>query len=326
MAASSPMLLKAILAHSSHHISRVTDSNHSLPFQYQEECLGLLIPKLHKDDYFKDESIVLATIFLRSFGEFEDVEAGKCHLSGTSLFIEAGGDNLLGQRNRALDAAYWIHLRQEIYYALVERCNIRANLDVSPSNSPADPRNDTDWCNRIVWICAQTFRWAFGGNSTVDRWRELQYLVREWEIHRPCTFEAILDLPGHPSAKDWNAELWYSHNEHVDAMQYLLIAKLILMIHDPTTPKMGLQAQSAAVNIQEMTQDLVRKMCITAKCANFIPAKFLACNTLFACGSVFTRKQDRDNVIDFLRSSERNYGYATRRHVDAILNIWDASP
>ena len=71
MAASSPMLLKAILAHSSHHISRVTDSNHSLPLQYHEECLGLLIPKLRKDDYFKDESIVLATIFLRSFGEFE---------------------------------------------------------------------------------------------------------------------------------------------------------------------------------------------------------------------------------------------------------------
>lgn len=81
------MLLKAILAHSSHHISRVADSNHSPPFQYQEECLGLLILKLHKDDYFKDESIVLATIFLYSFGEFEDIEARKCHLSGTSLFI-----------------------------------------------------------------------------------------------------------------------------------------------------------------------------------------------------------------------------------------------
>ncbi|OCK98310.1 uncharacterized protein K441DRAFT_543991, partial [Cenococcum geophilum 1.58] len=38
-AASSPMFLKAILAHSSHHISRVTNSDHSLPLQYQEECL-----------------------------------------------------------------------------------------------------------------------------------------------------------------------------------------------------------------------------------------------------------------------------------------------
>lgn len=326
MAASSPMLLKAILAHSSHHISRVSDSNHSLPLQYQEECLGLLIPKLHKNDYFKDESILLATIFLRSFGEFEDIEAGKCHLSGTSLFIQAGGDNLLGQRNRVLDAAYWIHLRQEIYYALVEQCNIRANFDVCSFDSPADPRNDTDWCNRVVWICAQTLQWAFGGNSTADRWRELQRLVKEWEAHRPRTFEAILDLPGYPSPSDWNAELWYSHNEHVDAMEYLLIAKLTLTVHDPTIPKMGFRVQSAAVNVQEMTQGYIRKVCIIAKCTKFIPAKFLACNALFACGSVFTRKQDQDNVIYFLRDIERNYGYATRRHVDSILNAWSASP
>ncbi|OCK98311.1 uncharacterized protein K441DRAFT_629276, partial [Cenococcum geophilum 1.58] len=78
------------------------------------------------------------------------IEAGKCHLSGTSLFIQAGGDNLLGQRNRVLDAAYRIHLRQEIYYALVWQCNIRANLDVCPFDSLADPRNDSDWCNRVV--------------------------------------------------------------------------------------------------------------------------------------------------------------------------------
>jgi hypothetical protein len=175
---------------------------------------------------------------------------------------------LLGQRNRVLDAAYWIHLRQEIYYALVEQCSIRASLDVRPFDSPADPRNDTDWCNRVVWICVQTLQWAFGGNSTADRWRELQHLVKEWEAHRPRTFEAILDLPGYPSPSDWNAELWYSHNEHglplfncisvsvlkvlraVDAMEYLLITKLILTIHDPTIPKMGFRVQSAAVNVQ----------------------------------------------------------------------------
>ena len=98
-----------------------------------------------------------------------------------------------------------------------------------------------------------------------------------------------------------------------------------------------------------MTQEYIRKVCIIAKCTKFIPAKFLACNALFACksakqpkwkqaeypymriltwlgGSVFTRKQDQDNVIYFLRDTEKNYGYATRRHVDAILNAWSVNP
>lgn len=94
----------------------------------------------------------------------------------------------------------------------------------------------------------QILQWEFGGNSTADRWRELQHLVKEWEAHRPRTFEAILDLPGYPSPSDWNAEPWYSHNEHglplfncisvsvlkflhaVNAMEYLLIANLTLTI------------------------------------------------------------------------------------------------
>jgi len=36
----------------------------------------------------------------------------------------------------------------------------------------------------------------------------------------------------------------------VDAVEYLLIAKLILTIHDPTIPKMGFRVQSAAANVQ----------------------------------------------------------------------------
>ena len=183
----------------------------------------------------------------------------------------------------------------------------------------------------------QTLQWAFGGNSTADRWRELQHLAKEWDAHRPRTFEPILDLPGHPSPSDWNAELWYSHNEHglplfncisvsvlkvlhaVDAMEYLLITKLILTIHDPTIPKMGFRVQSAAVNVQvnilfysigcakqqightdmpvkEMTQEYIRKVCIIAKCTKFIPAKFLACNALFACKSA---KQSKSKQAEY---------------------------
>ena len=36
----------------------------------------------------------------------------------------------------------------------------------------------------------------------------------------------------------------------VDAMEYLLIAKLILTIYDPTIPQVGFRVQSAAVNVQ----------------------------------------------------------------------------
>jgi len=168
--------------------------------------------------------------------------------------------------------------------------------------------------------------------------RELQQLVKEWEAHRPRTFEVILDLPGYLSPSDWNAELWYSHNEHglplfnyisvsvlkvlhaVDATEYLLIAKLILKIHDPTIPKMGFRVQSAAVNVQvnilfysigctgqqightdmplkEMTQEYIRKVCIIAKCTKFIPGKFLACNALFACKPT---KQPKSKQAEFL--------------------------
>lgn len=86
----------------------------------------------------------------------------------------------------------------------------------------------------------QILQWEFGGNSTADRWRELQHLVKEWEAHRPRTFEAILDLPGYPSPSDWNAEPWYSHNEHG-----LPLHCKFNPYNSPTIPKVGFRAQYA---------------------------------------------------------------------------------
>ncbi|KAF2494744.1 hypothetical protein BU16DRAFT_46899 [Lophium mytilinum] len=327
LAASSPLLRKAILAHSAHHISRTTGSDPSLPFQYLEECLALLIPELKNEQVMGVEnSALIATIFLRSFGEFEDIASGEFHISGTSLFIQSGGGcESLRRSNKLRNAAYWIHLRQEVGYSVVEQRNIRANLNICPFDASADASSDAGWCNRVVWICVQVLRWAFGDNSTVERHNELTDMIEDWENRRPQTFEAMMDLRGPFDSDVWDKEVWFTNDEHIDALQYLLIAKLILSLHNPHLPRLGLRAQTAYSNSKAMNQFYVRTMCVAAKCSSFVPAKFMACNVLFATGGCFHLKADQENVVDFLRSCERDHGYATKAHVEALENIWAAN-
>jgi hypothetical protein len=163
---------------------------------------------------------------------------------------------------------YWIYLRQEISYSLVEQRNIRANLNICPYDTSTDASSDAGWCNRVVWISVQVLRWAFGGNGSVERWTELSDMIEEWETRRPKSFEPMLDLRGPFDSLEWDREVWFTNDEHsrslpllipsfsgyqltqtlVDALQYLLIAKLILSIHDPNLPKLGHRAMTAASN------------------------------------------------------------------------------
>ena len=76
MAASSPLLMNAILALSALHLSRVSDHDVYDAVRYHDKCLEHMVPMLDDHDTPKDDNLLLTTVFLHLY---EDLECKRYH-------------------------------------------------------------------------------------------------------------------------------------------------------------------------------------------------------------------------------------------------------
>ena len=192
-------------------------------------------------------------------------------MSTHALFTAAGG-SLASIESSVVKACFWVHIRTEIYYSFVEQQVLRVNLDDCIFPELIAPATGIAWQNRIVWITALVLQWAFSGNQTADRWRELYALLEQWEASRPKTFDPIYYRKEDQNSGRYYPEIWYAYPEHsksyeyfhrqptyliisttVDGNQHVLISQIVLAIHDPTVPKMGARAQIAKAKIEVST-------------------------------------------------------------------------
>ena len=137
------------------------------------------------------------------------------HILATSAILSAYGGLFSSQLRQAV---FWLHLRQEIYAACSQQRPIRADLDGCVFES-LDTSLDNDlWLHRALWICAQTLQWAYGGDLTPTKWRELCQLIEEWPRTRPSTFDALYFKPRDPSRSLWFPEATFATDEHGESM------------------------------------------------------------------------------------------------------------
>ena len=71
MAASSPLLMSAILALSALHLSRVSDYDVYDAVHYHDKCLQHMVPMLDDHDKPKDDNLLLTTVFLHLYEDLE---------------------------------------------------------------------------------------------------------------------------------------------------------------------------------------------------------------------------------------------------------------
>ena len=81
MAASSSVLVNAILALSALHLSRVSDYDVYDAVRYHDKCLELMVPMLDDHDKPKDDNLLLTTVFLHLN---EDLQC-KCYHSTRAM-------------------------------------------------------------------------------------------------------------------------------------------------------------------------------------------------------------------------------------------------
>jgi len=79
MAASSLLLMNAILSIAALHLGRVSDYAAFEKVRYHDKCLQLMVPMLNEPDHVKNDNLLMTTVFLHLC---EDLDGGvSSHIS-----------------------------------------------------------------------------------------------------------------------------------------------------------------------------------------------------------------------------------------------------
>lgn len=204
------------------------------------------------------------------------------HIKGTSIFFPAEERGVSSQLRRVV---FWIYLDQEIYNASIHQRSVRTDFSLRDIESYTEDEGDDMWVHRIMYITAFVSKWAFGEESSQSRWRELYQMLDDWQAKRPSSFDPVHFRTRDPQRGRFFPEVCYATDEAVHASHFLYMAKLLLVTHDPSIPRIGPRMKYAVSAMQEIALSYVRTMVGSAVCNNHIPARFTGSLAIIMCKS-----------------------------------------
>ncbi|KAF4314179.1 putative mfs monosaccharide transporter protein [Botryosphaeria dothidea] len=262
-------LANAILALSSRILQWKNGYNPHVADRYYQRCLEALIPALNDETLVMDETLLAATIFLRMLEEMDSFPTTAHisgfddggHLSGTQAIISVA-TNTYGHvvPTGFRLAAYWTAFRQELWLALHKQqpvtMSVRRVCGFDDAHGFA-PAPDWIWCQRAIAHCADVLDCAFGNfeagkEEAAKRWKWLVDDNARWWAGMPKSFEPFYgtwDDTYEGKFPDIRLHLEW----HVMGYAYTILARLLLIVHDPTIPTLGPQRRQAVAEIDLVT-------------------------------------------------------------------------
>lgn len=162
-----------------YHGQLLTDLKSSTAVEYMLECIPGLIrfPEIH--DSIEQENIMAAAVILRQYEEIEedmededdeadlDFREQVNFLAITQTIIDSMISSPLNQS--LATAAYWIAIRQEVYYALTRERTLHMRF------GPEDWQN-ASVANALIMLVGEVAMWCWGEKSP-EEWGMLCFLV-----------------------------------------------------------------------------------------------------------------------------------------------------
>ncbi|KAL0253111.1 hypothetical protein SLS55_010562 [Diplodia seriata] len=188
------------------------------------------------------------------------LDDGGRHLSGTHAIISIATTSSSSPSPPPPTgfrlAAYWTAFRQELWLALHKRqpvtlsvrrvCGFE-NVDGDGEEGFA-PAPDWTWCQRAIAHCGDVLDCIFGGGDGGGgggrrTWEGLVGENARWWKGVPCGFEPFFggfegEGDGEGDGKGF-PELRFHLEWHVMGSAYAVLARLLLVVHDPTVPTIG---------------------------------------------------------------------------------------
>lgn len=115
---------------------------------------------------------------------------------------------------------------------------------------------DRSWANQILLLLAEIIEYCFGNNRDDSRYDALLDELTEWTRSKPDSFTPI--FVSQPSNGQLYPEIWVYNESVAVGLQHYHLARILLLSHNPTIPKIG-SAKTIAKKKIDVSQDLQMK-------------------------------------------------------------------
>lgn len=347
-ARSSTPLRMAILTTSARHLVRlprhrnasgeVEWQGHRLPqlteesaLDYHTACIRDLLALSADPDQIHNEDLLAAAIILRTDEEMdaplrEEAEDQEVFLRMLNVFLAAP---VHGWSDGLRRAAFWVALRQEVLSSFLKRRAVDFPLALCHDVRSLSPAPDAVWANRLVTLCADVLEYCYGSRDaapvrSVARWQALAAYQEELQASLPPSFEALYRPDADP--RDDEAifpEVWHLDRCHVTGTNHGSLARLLLLVFDPTRPQSGPGSASRRREMTRSVRDIVRRLCGVALSNRQSPSTFFeALMGIVTCGEDFDDARERTALLDVLGVMRREHAFPTESVAAQLRTAW----
>ncbi|KAJ5156841.1 hypothetical protein N7492_009644 [Penicillium capsulatum] len=327
-----------------YHGQLLPDLKESSALEYMLRCIPDLVQFPDIQDPIHQENIMAATVILRQYEEMEE-EMGDGEtdadiytdervkfLAITQTIIDSMMASPLDYSNYSLaNAAYWIVIRQEIYYALARESVPHLRFDSDRWRNASIPNN-------VIMFAGEVATWRWGqklpdewGNSDITILEEesltsslaARLKVKEQQLTQDCQGELdpILEIKADRCRGQIFPVVWYSFDVQVTAIQHFQLARMILIAENPNLEHASRTAHRKA---EAQVRSIVLNLCgIAVHHLRVQPALLNAVIAITLYGEYFTNQEERDALIGIIDQTKDIHIWPMRKPYQTLQRRWE---
>ncbi|PYI09843.1 hypothetical protein BO78DRAFT_307420 [Aspergillus sclerotiicarbonarius CBS 121057] len=281
--------------------------------EYTLRCIPDLVMFPEMSDPVDQENIMVATVILRQYEEMEeDMDNDTVDMSAQDRV------NFLAVTQRIIDsmiscrleqslatAAYWIAIRQEVYYALARE------------RAPKMRFGPDDWskasvANTLIMLASEVTKWCWGERLMLRH----QKLKDKYHTELAPILERRADrLRG-----EIFPTIWYGSDDQVTAVQHLELAGMILTAQNP---HLETSTRTAHRKAEAQVRTIVLKICgIALNHARCHPALVNAVIAITLYGEYFTEPEERDALVSIINQTRGLHSWPMQKRYARLQHQW----
>lgn len=327
--------------------TRLPNLTANTAIEYHNAVLAYLIPLSTDPVEVGNEDLLAAAVVLRFYEELDTSITGEdaeTFLQTFHIFVNAQLTNAMNTSSMLADgtfeasspgravspfrqACFRMALRQEVTSAFMKQRAVRLPLEAWTPLRSWDDAEDVIWTDRLVLFCADVLQFCFGDDTTGtkaqhDQWNELKEFETTWEVCKPLSFGPLREQEADGTHGVFPL-IWLFSEVNVSGMQYLDLARILLTVYDPTTPRLGPGAIAASRRISATVREIVLRICgIAVSNQSAQPALVMAHMAIAVCGEYFTNTYEQKSMIDLLQQLEAEHAWPTAKTVVDLKQAW----
>ncbi|EXJ67568.1 uncharacterized protein A1O5_09581 [Cladophialophora psammophila CBS 110553] len=323
--------------------------------QHHTICVTNLLDLCNNSAFVEDENLLAALVSLRFHEEMDRYQTGvdKERLLNSLRFVlnaqtkmvqhETGYDPprhgaivqpaswALGYLKSFRHSLFRNALRQELTAAYLTQRGVQYPLELWTVLDTLESPDDEDviWSDRHLLHCARVLNFCYGSGeageaSGRERWEELKNYETRWQEQMPTSFLPLLQGESSIASGQLLYRVWYLSPLHLTAVQFFELSRILLLVLDPSVPRLGPRAVAARQQMSREVRRIVLHLCsMAASYPELTPAWVQASMAIYICGEFFTVRHEQEVLLSVLHHLEKNHGWPTSQNAARLKEIWN---